>query len=303
MRGIITPLIAVLLLSAAAPALIADEHASRPVDADEPLGLPLDDESFNDEWFRQSIDRLQISPQTKELLDFLKTIPNRDHVLNFGESLVYSVRYGPLRAGETVITLTGVEVVDGDSCYHVVATAETNDFVSAFFHVRDRMESYLDIKTLLPLYNEKTLLEGDYQNNQAIDFDQKNHIAFYDDGGVFDMQPNSHDVLSSFINLRMHDLIPGMSYDLENHVDRKNYPIRFNVIRRERVKVPAGEYECVVVQPIIRTPKLFQHKGKIWIWLTDDKRKIPVQMKSELVVGAFSIVLTEIKNQSPGESG
>jgi uncharacterized protein DUF3108 len=120
-------------------------------------------------------------------------------------------------------------------------------------------------------------------------------VAFYSDGSTIDFLPGAHDVLSSFYHLRMRDLAPGMSFDIENHVDRKNYPVRFNVERRERVKVPAGEFDCLVVQPVLRTPQLFQHKGKIWIWLTDDERKIPVQMKSELVVGAFSIVLTEIR--------
>ena len=267
------------------------------------IGLPVDDESFINEALEQQNASLQVSPQARELLHFLRSIPYRNEVLTIGESLVFSVRYGPLRAGEVVITLAGIEEVEGDSCYHVVATAATNDFVSAFFHVRDYMESYLDMETLLPVRNQKHLLEGDYENSQGINFDQKNHIAYYSDGDFFEMLPKSHDVLSSFINLRMHHLAPGINFELANHVDRKNYPIQFNTERRERIKVPAGEFDCLVVQPVIRTPQLFQHKGKIWIWLTDDERKIPVQMKSELTVGAFSIVLTEIRTRQPGETG
>ncbi len=301
MRGFFILLIMVLISGGTEPVSATDEKLES---ADEVLiGLPIDDESFINEALEQQNTNLQVSPQARELLHFLRTIPYRNEVINIGESLVFSVRYGPLRAGEVVITLAGIEEVKGDSCYHVVATAATNDFVSAFFHVRDYMESFLDMETLLPVRNQKHLLEGDYENKQGVKFDQSSHFAFYDDGGVFEIPPKSHDVLSSFINLRMRHLAPGMSFDLPHHVDRKNYPIQFNTQRRERIKVPAGEFDCLVVQPVIRTPKLFQHKGKIWIWLTDDERKIPVQMKSELTVGAFSIVLTEIRTRQAGETG
>ncbi|HFE63918.1 MAG TPA: DUF3108 domain-containing protein, partial [Caldithrix sp.] len=39
----------------------------------------------------------------------------------------------------------------------------------------------------------------------------------------------------------------------------------------------------------------FKQKGKLWIWLTDDQYKIPVQMKSAVFIGKITTELTKIE--------
>ncbi len=247
--------------------------------------------------------REPISPRERAQRAFERDHPFRDHVFQIGEKLVFSVRYGPIRAGEATMTIEGIEVVNGDSCYHVVTTAASNDFFSAFFHVRDRVETFMDVDWLLPRRFEKHLNEGDYHNSAVVEFDQRNHLAIYDDERVFEMLPGSHDVLSAFYLTRTRDLRVGESFDLESHVDRKNYPIRVLVHRRERIKVPVGEFDCIVVEPVMRSTGLFKHKGSLTIWLTDDHRRIPVQVKSELPIGAISIVLVDVQGRDDWEAG
>ena len=84
---------------------------------------------------------------------------------------------------------------------------------------------------------------------------------------------------------------------IDSHASRKNYPLEVLVHRRERVKVPAGEFDCILVEPKLRAPGLFKHKGELSVWLTDDARKIPVQMRSALPIGAVSVVLVEVHLQ------
>jgi hypothetical protein len=59
------------------------------------------------------------------------------------------------------------------------------------------------------------------------------------------------------------------------------------------VTVPAGTFDCLVVEPVLQTSSIFEHKGKLTIWLTDDSLKMPVLMRSKVVVGAFEAVLKE----------
>ena len=65
------------------------------------------------------------------------------------------------------------------------------------------------------------------------------------------------------------------------------------VHRRERVKVDAGEFDCLVVEPILRGPGLFNQKGRLTVWVTDDKYKMPVLMRSRVVIGHVSAILKE----------
>jgi len=226
---------------------------------------------------------------------FERTHPYLAEAIRPGERLVFSVRYGPIRAGTATIAVDGTEVVEGDTCFHYVTTAESNDFFSTFFQVRDRVESFASMRDLLPRRFEKHLREGDYQRDEVVRFDQRNHLAIYDDGRIVEILPETHDVLSAFFEARTRALRPGDVIYLECHADGRNYPLKTHVYRRERVSVPAGAFDCLVVEPMLRTPGLFRHQGSLTLWLTDDARRIPVQMKSKLPIGSIAVVLTEMQ--------
>lgn len=244
-----------------------------------------------------------IMPDERAAHLFERNYPYAGEALQVGERLVFSVRYGPIRAGTATIGVEGVAVVDGDSCYHVVTTAESNDFFSTFFYVRDRVESYIAMQDLRPRRFSKYLLEGNYSSEQIVDFDPQTNLAVYRDGDVVEVLPGTHDVLSAFFDVRCRKLDVGDEVLLDCHADGKNYPLKTKVLRRERVDVPAGEFDCLVVEPVLRTPGLFQHEGNLAIWLTDDARRIPVKMSSNLPIGSISVVLTEVTGRSDGGTG
>jgi len=277
-----------ILLPAAAR---GQDDATQPVDAASAL---LKEWAEGESLLRHE----SVSPEERARRAFEREHPFAREVFQVGEKLVFSVRYGPVRAGEATMSIQGIELVGQDSCFHIVTTAASNDFFSTFFHVRDRYETYMDTRWLLSRRYEKHLNEGDYHNSAIVEMDQRRQLAIYNNGKVFEMMPGSHDVLSAFYIARTRHLAVGSSFDLESHVDRKNYPISIKVHRRERVKVPVGEFDCLVVEPVMRSSGLFKQKGRILIWLTDDHRRIPVQVKSELPIGAISIVLVDVQGRS-----
>jgi hypothetical protein len=241
-------------------------------------------------------------PRARAIQQFRRLHPYIDTALRVGEKLTFSVRYGPIRGGEATIEIPGMAFVDGDSCYHLLTTAQSNDVFSTFFFVRDRVESFASADLLQPRRFEKHLREGDYQADVVVRLDPVNHFAVYDDSTIVETLPGTHDILSAFFSARARVLEPGMTFNLDCHADRKNYPLRTQVLRRERVEVPAGTFDCVVVEPMLRTPGLFKQEGTLTIWLTDDRRHIPVQMKSKLPIGSISVVLTDVAGRPDWEA-
>jgi len=72
------------------------------------------------------------------------------------------------------------------------------------------------------------------------------------------------------------------------------YPLVVHVLKREKIKVPAGKFDCLVVEPFLRGPGIFISKGKkLVVWLTADERRIPVRMRSEVFIGHVSAELTD----------
>ena len=64
------------------------------------------------------------------------------------------------------------------------------------------------------------------------------------------------------------------------------------VLRRETVNLPAGRFNTIVVQPIIKSKGIFSEGGRAEVWLSDDKDRVMVQMRVRLKVANISLQLT-----------
>ncbi len=211
-----------------------------------------------------------------------------------GEKLTFAIQYGLIYAGDATLEIRNIAVLDSVKTYHVISTARTNRAFDLVFKVRDRHESFIDYDNLFSLRFEKHLREGKFKRDEEVDFDQKNHRAIYPDRDV-SIAPNTQDILSALYYARTLPLDVGQAIAMANHTGGKNYPIYIKILGREKVSVPAGEFDCLVVEPVLKTSSLFEQKGKLTIWITDDTVKMPVLMRSKVVVGAFEAVLKEYR--------
>jgi len=254
----------------------------------------------------QSSDTLSVPQVTDTLgkttapVDTLKT---EREVLNLsfgkGERLKFKVRWGPIKAGNASMEIPEIIEYNGRKCFRIVSTAESSKFFSAFFKVRDRVESITDVEGLYSHHFEKHIKEGKFQADKSVDFDQKNHLALTDKDTI-PVPPFVQDVLSALYYVRTQPLEIGKSIFVDNHTDKKNYPLEVKVLKKERVEVDAGTFDCVVVQPILQAAGVFEQKGSLTVWLTDDQKKIPVLMKSKVVIGSIT---TELTDYHPGRVG
>ncbi|NIM19424.1 MAG: DUF3108 domain-containing protein [Candidatus Latescibacteria bacterium] len=244
----------------------------------------------------QELDSLILAGDTLSGADSLHVIienPTPQYIsFGEGEKFVYSIQYGIISAGEATLEIRNIAYIDSVPCYHIISDARSNRVFSKFFKVRDRFESFMDTLSLTSLYYEKHLREGKYRKDEAVKFDQSAHKAIYKDR-VVSIPPRTQDVLSALYYVRALPLELGQSFAVANHTNGKNYPLVVKVLRREQISVEAGTFDCIVVEPLLRSAGLFKHKGRLTVWLTDDKYRIPVLMQSKVVIGAISAVLKE----------
>jgi hypothetical protein len=220
-----------------------------------------------------------------------------------GERLVFSVEYGIVKAGTATMEVTGPEQHRGHSAYRITATARSSSAFSSFFRVEDVNEALMDIYQLHTLWFAKDLCEGDYSHSEEVIFHQEEGYAHYpdetDSSLVYsEIPPHALDVLSSLYYARTLHLEVGETYEIDTHADNDNYPLLVKVLQREEVRVPAGEFQCVKVQPVLRSEAIFDQQGELFVWLTDDRRHMPVLMRSAIVIGEIACLLREY---SPGE--
>ena len=97
----------------------------------------------------------------------------------------------------------------------------------------------------------------------------------------FDIPPCVSDVVSGFFYARSLPLQIGFSQVFPVNDGGKTTDVKISVESREKVKGPMGEFQTLRVkaEPVSGP---MTGKGEIWVWLTDDDRRVPVQMKSKL---------------------
>jgi hypothetical protein len=223
-------------------------------------------------------------PSAAEQDTVFRKLENR--AFGLGERLVFEIAYGPIKAGTSIMAIADTQRVQSRLCHHIVTTAESNSFFSAFFTVRDRVESWMDVEGLFSWKFEKHLREGKFRSDRYEVYDQTRRRVFAK-SDTFEAPLYVQDILSSFFYARTRPLEIGQPFDIDNFADGRVYPLRVVIHRRERTKVPAGTFDCIVVEPVLRHEGIFKQTGKLTIWVTDDERKMPVLMKSKVIIGSI----------------
>lgn len=210
----------------------------------------------------------------------------------FPESLVFDVSWGILSVGQATLAVEDVVDFAGRPAYHVVSRAASNRFCDAFYKVRDLNESWIDAATLHSLGYSKKLREGHFFRDEWVLYDGKGRwlSKTVNRDASFSWKAGTspvlvQDVLSSVYFTRTRELKAGAEIVLDVNT-RENWPLVVKVIKKERVKVPAGTFDAWLVEPMMRREGIFIQKGKrLRLWLTDDERRVPVLMKVEVFFG------------------
>jgi len=210
-----------------------------------------------------------------------------------GEKLTFSVEYGPVTAGEAVMSIASIDTIMGFPSYHIISTARTNEIFSAMYKVDDNVESHMDITGLFSRHFKKRLREGSFKRDHEVYFDQEKMVARYTNGDSLSTLAETQDILSAFFYLRAQDLSVGKKFSFPCHDNKKNYPLVVKVLRKEKVVVPAGKFRCYVLEPKLKTGGLMKKKAKMLIWVTEDDRKMPVLMETRVTIGSIAAKLVE----------
>ena len=208
-----------------------------------------------------------------------------------GERLEYDVKFGAIRVGNAHMEVVGMDNLRGRPAWHTAFWVQGGNFL---YRVNDVYESWIDAETLSSLRFVQELEEGGKKIERRYEiyperavFVQTSKKPLKEEKSV--SQPLDDGSFLYFI--RTIPLVVGQTYDFDRYFRPDRNPVRIRVLRKERIRVPAGTFDAIVVQPVIKTKGIFSENGHAEVWLSDDDRHIMLQLKSRLSFGSLNLYL------------
>lgn len=214
------------------------------------------------------------------------------------EKLIFDLSWTGVKAGTAVL-----EAVDEKETIRLISTANSAAWVSVFYTVDDRVDSVL-AKGKSQVFIGQTrnfrlkIREGKHRRDKEIVFDHSRHTALYIDHLDKDRErkeqtvhENVFDPLSVLYYVRTLKLEVGKPAYVDIFDSSKLWNVEVQVLRKEKISTILGEVETIVIKPLMRSEGIFNRKGEMLIWLTDDQKRIPVKMQTKVAVGSITATL------------
>ena len=222
-----------------------------------------------------------------------------------GEVLDYSIGWNFITPGKARLH---VKETKNENELEIVSRAWNHSWFKVLT-VDDTISSVVSADSLFPKVFHQRIHEGSYKRNArtVYDFSAKK-ASIKDTAGkgseikyqidtVITLNGSERCILSAFYLARTFKLEPGDTAYFDAIGGKKLYKLKVIVHRRETINTVLGKKTCLVIEPVIQGDGLFKAKGKLTIWLTDDKERIPVLMKSAVALGSFAATLTSVTRE------
>ena len=220
-----------------------------------------------------------------------------------GERIEYRVHYGFINAGEAVLTIDeNIHTINNRPCYKIDVFGRTKGFFDMVTTVRDNWGTYLDTSAVVSQMFYQSIKEGKYLKKEVIEFDQINNVALVNRLNKNDstlikkdsiaVPPNIQDIISGYYYMRTFEydtMKTDQIFTVSGFFDDTTYHVKIKFLGREKLKTKIGVFDTFLMSPIMPKNSFFHGKNPIKAWISDDKFRIPLKVKAELLIGSIEI--------------
>lgn len=225
-----------------------------------------------------------------------------------GERLTYNVTWSVFQAGQVAALLEQSGSDPGD--YQIVTTAQSRGIISKLYTLNDEYQSLLNPQTMCSSGISKHVVEGRRRKQTEIVFDGARKVAILNERNLAAAgEPPKHDehpipacvqdVVSAFYYLRTQPMHVGDRIDVPVNDGSRTTHVTVEVQAREQIETPVGTRYAFRVEPaVFGRGSVYQRKGRMLIWFSDDKQRLPLRIKAMLSVGTLTGTLTSVNGDA-----
>lgn len=217
------------------------------------------------------------------------------------ETLYYNVEWRLITAGQVKL-----QWQPGPAGWQANVHVESVGLVSKLFKVEDDYSANLK-ESLCAESTQMSTHEGSRLRETKVTFDEAQQKAFYEErdrvkNSVLESKetpipPCVHDTAGGLYFLRTLNLEPGQSINEPVSDGKKSAMAKVEAQQREDVKTPAGTFKTIRYEIYLFNGVLFKRPAHLNVWLTDDRRKLPVQIRvrMSIAVGTINLQLEKVE--------
>jgi hypothetical protein len=219
--------------------------------------------------------------------------PSVEQIYLQGETLDYNLTWLHITGGTARMTIKPVE---GDATkMRITSVAKSSPGFARVFRVHDEIETIVSRKDFSTLRYTKTL---DERNDKSVE------VTTIEDGVATRVKKRAKttrvprpvfDPISVIYYLRSSDLTIGKMHEVTMLADGKLYTLYARVTRREKVSTPAGMFDTILIEPDVAVGAGAPREEKMFIWLTNDERRLPVRIRTDVKFGSITATLRSVK--------
>ena len=219
--------------------------------------------------------------------------PDADYPFAVGEKLSYSAKLGMLTLGAATLEVVSLDTIRGVESFRLRFRLRGKN---AFYSLDDVLESWVGTSDLISRRFVQDFVENGKPKHRLYEI--------FPDSGYFRQQGRDTtlatpaeplDDAGFFYFVRVTPLQVGRKYSYDRYFRKEKNPVRIEVLKREKLELPDGsEVQCLVLHPVIDTKGLFSKRSETRIWLTDDARRLPVQVRTKFPFGTITLRLKDM---------
>lgn len=211
-----------------------------------------------------------------------------------GERLDYSLSVGPLTLGSAFMEVVGPDSVAGHPTWHLRMAVRLRALA---FASNDTLESWLDRDRLVSRRFHRLQHQTNRERRVLYEIDpERRSYTRHDRQKVYEASADPLDDVSFLYVVRTLPLEVGHTYRYDRYFDARLAALELTVLRRESLQLPDGSTTpCLVLAPVIGERGLFAPEARARLWLTDDARRLPVQITARLEYGDGMLRLASMR--------
>jgi hypothetical protein len=219
--------------------------------------------------------------------------PAPDYPFAAGETPTYSAKLGMLTLGAGTLQVAAIDSVRGVETFRLRFRLWGK---TIFYSLDDVLESWVATRGFASHRFVQDFVENDKPTHRTYEIFPDS--GFYRETGrdtTFASPREPLDDAAFFYFVRITPLEVGKTYRFDRYFKKEKNPVTIEVVKREKMELPDGsKVQCLVLHPVIDTKGMFSKRSDTRIWLTDDQRRLPVQIRSKFPFGTITLRLKEM---------